>query len=432
MSKWIEIDEDSTVSLEADPVLSSLKRKAGVDQSILEHTQFAHVGDTKHPFVSGKIRGEVRNNMLSLLYAGKLPYGELEDTLANYGYGLPVIREVFEEVTGVDPMRVQFMRNEDVKNTPANIPCYNLGWGEAKGKNAGSYFIMPTANLYTVFHQASDTERAEKSNHLRVCDALEAMGKLVKSVHRYDMPAMEEAEAFKVAKENVSSSGYMKVANFLYTLERSARLDAISANRAITDAIASGNITDEEGRRLFMVYAAEENEVVTPDHVEEKGEKGDKELGEEQNKKVFDELKKKTPQQMFTESIPDRDDEIISEHTRNVLSYVKNRNSDMMDFEVDVKKYVYEKREGDKVMVTTNPETGKAAGPARATVSTILQVKDKTLPEGDNVKFALAVFFVGPDGEITTSDSIKGEDDLIYGFTEDGLGKYFAKNRGSI
>jgi hypothetical protein len=366
--------------------------------------------------------------MLSMLYQSKMTYAELEETLVNYGYNSGLIRTAFEEVTGVDPAKLEHMRIEQVKETPANIPGFNLGWGLAKSAKGGSYFIMKTSDLYTVFHQECDMQRDECQSFLRHDDAIKHLAGLVKTVVRYDIPAKEAAEEFKTRKENVTSKGYERVANYLYALEKQAMLDAVSADRTITSAVANGTITEEEGGRLFTVYAAGEP-VEAPGHVEETDRVKDNDLADKQMEKVKDVMRKQSPQEIFTDSLPDRDDEIISEHTKNVLSYVKNRNSDVQEFELDVKKYVYEKHDVEKTMVTTHPQTGRPTGPAKATVSTVIEVKDKTLPEGKNVKFALAVFFVGADGEVTTSDSIKGEDDLIYGFSDDGLAQYFRKDR---
>jgi hypothetical protein len=60
-----------------------------------------------------------------------------------------------------------------------------------------------------------------------------------------------------------------------------------------------------------------------------------------------------------------------------------------------------------------------------ATVNIILEFKDKSTGKS---KFGLIVFFISPDGIVTTSDSFKGEDDIVYGFTEVGLEQYFGKN----
>ena len=65
----------------------------------------------------------------------------------------------------------------------------------------------------------------------------------------------------------------------------------------------------------------------------------------------------------------------------------------------------------------------------KATISAILEIKNDDAPEDKNKKFALAVFFVNADGQVTTSDSVKGEDDIIYGFTEDGLTQYFSRSK---
>lgn len=428
--KNYEVEEDEIMCAEADPVLNKLNRKAGANvlQDMYSNTHYGKVGDTKHPFVLDKIRSEVKNNMMTMLYQGRMTYSEMEETLVNYGYNTGIIRSAFEEVTGVNPEKLEHMRLEQMKDIPANIPGFNLGWGLSKGAKGGSYFIMNGNNVFTVFHQMDDMHREECQGFLRHDEAIKHLASLVKEVVRYDTPAKEAAEDYKVHKETVSSKGYERVANYLYSLGKTAQLNAVSADRTIVSAITNGIISREEGDRLFSVYAAG-NEIDSPGHVEETDRIKDNDLDDKQDERVADVMKKRTPQQMFTDSLPDRDDEIVSEHTKNVFSYIKNRNSDIQEFDINVKKFVYEKHDVEKAMVTTHPQTGKPTGPAKATASTVLEIKDNTLPEGKNIKFALAVFFVGSDGEVTTSDSVKGEDDLIYGFTDDGLSQYFRKNR---
>jgi hypothetical protein len=122
-------------------------------------------------------------------------------------------------------------------------------------------------------------------------------------------------------------------------------------------------------------------------------------------------------------------DQITPEHIKNVLTYVSHRQKDMAEFDVKLHSLEYMKHETPQVLVETNPANGRPSGPPRATISVILEIKDKTLPADKSRKFCLSVFFISPDGEVGTSDSVKGEDDIIYGFSEDGLRQYFSKER---
>ena len=150
------------------------------------------------------------------------------------------------------------------------------------------------------------------------------------------------------------------------------------------------------------------------------------------DKNVEDELKKRTPQDFFQSSLPDRIEEIATEHVKDVLTYISNRGSDLEGFEVGLHSLQYLKHEAPKVIGPQIPESSELQGPPRATISAILEIKSSGLQAGHNKKFALAVFFVNSNGAVTTSDSVKGEDDIIYGFTTEGLTQYFSRTKGEV
>ncbi len=75
--------------------------------------------------------------------------------------------------------------------------------------------------------------------------------------------------------------------------------------------------------------------------------------------------------------------------------------------------------------MTFTKETGTTEGDYKATVNVIIEIVPKN---GAVSKFGLMIFFISPDGTVTTSDSFKGEDDIIYGFSEEGISQYVGKN----
>jgi hypothetical protein len=389
-----QVEEDEIMCNEADPLLKKLTRKASsIIQDLKMRTYWANtVGKTKMPGVYALHLKELKETMSSMMYGTKMPYRELEDLLVEYGYEAGDIRETFREATGVDPMKIELMRHEDMRAVPANIPTYNLGWG--LGKKAGcAYFIMTAPNgLFTIYHQVSDMERKEEKSFLRHDEAIEHLAKHVKLVHCYDKSALEQA---KYVESNQQK---------------------LAVDREVV-ASREGFIKAED--------------VTSPGHTDDLKDGVDEALSKEQDKKVVNEVNRKTPQDFFKSSLPNRIDETAPEHIKNVLIYINNRNTDLSEFEVAIRKFEYMRHDDDKTMITLHPQTGKPTGSTKVTISALVEIKDTTIPEGKNKKFALAVFFVGPDGEITTSDSIKGEDEIIYGFTDAGMAQYFAKNRAS-
>jgi hypothetical protein len=195
--KFKEIDDNSNFTNDSDPVLNKLERKAGASvlQDIALNTYWANtVGKTKYPGVYQLHKQELEDNLASLL-SSRMSYRELEDFLVTLGYETGDIRCVFKKLTSLDPVHLEFMRVESVKDTPLNIPHYNLGWGFSKKKGAESYFVMPgPAGIFTVHEQVDDLTRKEHCSFLRLDEAMECLGSLVKHVNRYDMKVSELIE----------------------------------------------------------------------------------------------------------------------------------------------------------------------------------------------------------------------------------------------
>ena len=424
---------------EADPLLRGLitkKAGAAILQDMMIGTYWANtVGKTKAPGVYHLYKKELNCNLQELM-GTKMSYRQIEDFLVTLGYEIGDIRCCFQKMTGLDPVKLEYMRTEDVKTTPSNIPWYNLGWGWSKSKKHESYFVMPhVGDIFTVFGQKNDMEREEVANFLRHEDAVNHLKTLVKRVHRYDMPAEEQVDD-AMAKEikEPTKHQYHVMANYLYDLQQRGELSPERVQLLVRDAVLGGTLTDEEGETMISVYAADEK----PPKKEAPSDIGSqKELEQSQKKRnVKEEVDSPTPQKFFDRVIernePDRMmDEVATKYVKSVLSYIKNKTSDIMDFDVRMHSLEYRQHPKARTTVEVDPETGAPVGSPKATISVILEISDRSLPEDKGKKFALSVFFVGNDGDVTTSDSIKGEDDIIYGFSEDGMRQYFAKERST-
>lgn len=434
------VEEDDSFVPEADPTLHRiLTREAGasVVQDIGLNTYWANtVGKSplKHTGPYAMMKKELEENLDGLLRS-RMSYRQIEDFMVVLGYEAGDIRCVFEHMTGIDPVKLDYMRSEDVKNTPSNIPAYSMGWGYAK-KGESSYFVMPSAGgIYMLYHQEDDMNRKEIKSFLRHDEALDHLEKMVRNVHRYDMPALEQAEHSmdKFVKEPTKKD-YMVLAKYLDSLNVQGKLEPEHAKRLVRDAVRSGTITPEEGELMLSVRAADSEIASTPQHTQQTPDNTGtvNDISDAQKDRVIDKMEMKTPQDFFNATLPDRVEEVASEHVKGVLSYIANRESDMQDFEAKLYRMEYKRHEAPKSLVEVDPESGRRSGPPASTISVVLEIHDKTLPKDRNRKFALAVFFVGVDNEVTTSDSIKGEDNIIYGFTEDGLRQYFAKERSAL
>lgn len=435
-----QVEEDAGFTPESDPIINKMmKREAGaaVIQDISLNTYWANtVGKTKYPGNYQLYLSELSENMCGLMKT-RMAYREIEDFMVTLGYELGDIRKIFRELTGLDPVKLEFMRQEDVNKTPGNIPWYNLAWGMSRKKDVQSYFVMPGAgDFYTVFAQVGDMDRKEVGSFLLPEEAVEYLKPLVHRVHRYDMPACEQVcEAMEPMKQEPEKQQYRVLANHLWDLRSKGSLDTATAEKMVADAVFSGSLTEDEGKMMLdlYVYAAPPDapaQHAVPTDTAPATYKESPSLDYKQDgADVEREVERVTPQDFFESVLPDRLDSIVPQHLKDVLSFVSHKQKDMSEFEVKLHSLEYMKHESPKALVETNPESGRPSGPPRATVSVILEIEDKTLSKGTGRKFALAVFFVNPDGEIGTSDSLKGEDDIIYGFSEDGLRQYFSRER---
>jgi len=445
MGLWHDVHDDDSFTPEADPVLRKLTRKAGaaIVQDIMLGTYWANISGKsplKHPGVHHMYKKELHENMEELLRS-KMSYRELEEFMVTLGYEAGDIRCCFRKATGLDPVKLEYMRGEDVKNTPANIPWYNLGWGWAK-KGQGSYFVMPYANnVYTIFQQSDDMTRKEINSFLCHEEAIEHLGGLVKRVHRYDVSAMDAVEdAMRSPVKEPEKREYRVLANYLDDLARRGELDETHAKILIRDAAIGGSLTEDEAILMMELHVhadatyGEGSSMPNPQHTADTPDMGHAQelVDAQQSRRVIDEVEKnKTPNDFFHRALPDRIDAEAPDHVKGVLGYIANRETDLGEFKVSLYSMEYKRQDSARTLVEVDPQTGRPSGPPVATISVVLEIQDTTLQEDMSRKFALAVFFVNADGDVTTSDSVKGEDDIVYGFTDEGLQQYFAKDRAS-
>jgi hypothetical protein len=429
-----DVEADESFTPESDPALRKLiQREAGaaVLQDINLKTYWANtVGKTKYPGTYHLYKEEMAANMGQLMVT-RMTYREIEEFMVVLGYETGDIRECFTSMTGVDPVKMEYMRHEDVKATPANIPAYTLAWGRSK-KGDSAYFVMPAAGVISVFHQLDDMTRKECASFLSQDDACKHLETLVKRVHRYDLPCSEAVDDhLEPVKEESQKPEYLHMANHFWKQRQSGSLDLYTAEKMVKSAVFYGNITEAEGNDLLDLYvhaAPGDTPNESPEHEGSPKESPDLDYRQDTGD-VKDEVERNTPQDFFQSVLPDRMDTVTPQHIKDVLQYVSHREKDMGEFDIKLHSLEYMKHDTPKALVETNPENGRPSGPPRATISVILEIRDKTLPEDHSRKYALAVFFINPDGDIGTSDSVKGEDDIIYGFSEDGLRQYFARDR---
>ena len=411
------------------------KQANSILQDILLDTYWANtVGKSRYPGAYQNYLDELERNMLKLLKK-KVTYYMLQEILSDYGYDKVDIDKTFKKLTGVDPQKMLFVRFETLRNTSSIVPTYNYGWGESKKKD-GYYYIMkneyPNSIGEFIIYFVSDKNPIPQEVEACVSheESLKKMKSKVKKVFRYDIPAWEEALQYKDELVFDETEDYKELDEMLYKNNISGK----RAAKIIEDNIKNGKISYDMGLNLFRVYAAEDDDKkISKDHEpeseikdkekEEIKEDFKKETKESQEISLSKELEKKTPVDFFKSNLPNRLDISIPDQIQSVLVYINNKASDISKFEIKLFKMNYELKEKVTKMITTGESENMLE--YVATVNIILEFKDKSTGKS---KFGLIVFFISPDGIVTTSDSFKGEDDIVYGFTEVGLEQYFGKN----
>ncbi len=371
---------------------------------------------------------ELERNMIIML-KNKLPYMVIENSLSEYGYEIPDIRKVFYKLTQVDPQKMLYAKFEDLKNTPDFIPTYNYGWGQ--GKDKCYYYIIKDDFggfvLYKISVEESDgvlkykINEPEKIKHdLSLSVVRKELAKRVKHPKFYDIPAWEDALNYK-GELKFNSKDYEAIEELIST----SPIKQIKSK--LEKFVKNGNLYYDEALYLLKKYAAEEEEQEekkTDLEDEKEDEEDKKEMKEKQNEDVNLSIKKMSPTDYFKSNIPNRMDHTIPEHIKTVLTYINNKASDMLKFSVKLYKLNYEIHTIPASVVSQHEDTNIEN--YKAVVNTILEFNEKGTDKPS--KFGLMLFFVAPNGYVTTSDSFKGEDDIIYGFTEEGISQYLQKN----
>jgi hypothetical protein len=147
--------------------------------------------------------------------------------------------------------------------------------------------------------------------------------------------------------------------------------------------------------------------------------------------KVEKELDEKTPQDYF-DSVRDKvDEEKSPEHVSKILEYIAKKNAELREFHLEIVSFKYVKETPEHTLEETPQASNEGVDyfTSSAIISVLLNVIDLTLATDKNSKYALMVFFI-KDDELTTTDTIKGEDDTIYSLTFEGTKALFAKERG--
>ena len=359
---------------------------------------------------------------LELMIAEGFSYKFMEDFLISYRYPPDKIRRVFTKLTNMTPQEAM---NINYQYSPGSIPGFNWGWGHSKKQKGVYYFIMPIADWYNVLCQETDQVRTEVSRHRDYADSLAALGKLVKDVERWNPPVKEvKNQIFEMTQLSyrnphlfMQATEYKGMYQFLSTIH-----SLPERKRYIQAARQSEQLTHPQYMSLMTIFADTEKTVENEAVIEKLREIE----SDEMKRPLQDELAEKTPQDFLDrQELPHRHPAVPADVIDAVTRYIFQAGTGVKDYQLVIKSFKYQAlRPLGHQSDSDEPDLMNAV----ASVTVLLDVFDKHTSPPYNRKPAGMVFSV-IGSEIWSTDTFKGDDKVIYGLSDQGLNKYFQKER---
>lgn len=355
---------------------------------------------------------EVEGHLREMIDAG-YSYRYMENFLMQHGYGVNVIRKAFTILTGIKPEEVV---NWQTIRTPHNIPSVNLGWGIAKKKHDGSYFIMPISIWYTVFHQKDDVTRIEVSKYPTIMEAREALEKLVSAVSIWDPPVKPQPSKIDMSQLYKQPQLFMNATAFKNVQQQLQNIAAPEQQRRLIDqAYINGSITKD--MRNCLLKMADVPDISVEDEVKH-------ELGQEEANDIksrpMSEIFPTSPQEYFERGIRSQDPSgNVAEAIDQVAAFLQSTNHQLKNYDIEAVDYWWHKMASiNNDMVDENDIMN-----AQAWVAVQVKVIDKS---SNTNKGGLMVFNIIND-QISTDATMQGTDKRPYSLNDIGLADYFHK-----
>ena len=311
-------------------------------------------------------------------------YLDIEKFLMGMGYGVNLIRRGFKKLYGISAE--QATNYEGWMDSPGNIPQYTMAWGYAK-KGKDVYFLMPGVNWYSVLCQKDDMNRVEVSKHMTLDEAVVAIEKLVKQLERY-CPAVKDLKLPKKG-EGTDATQFNKNPQIWTQADAEKKMQ----EEAVMEQL--GDIEKETMKRP-----------------------------------IKEELTEKTPKQFFErKKIEQRYAMLPANVVNSISEYLAQASARLQDFDLSVASFKYTSIQPSEGASKSTSMDEPDIMNATASVSVLLEITDKRSESGVNKKLGLMVFSI-VQNNVFTSDVLKGEDDVPYALTDEGLQNYFRTERG--
>ena len=345
----------------------------------------------------------------------------IERWLMTNGYQPHMIRRAFFNLTGRKPEEVV---NIDYTYSPGTIPGFSLAWGYGK-KGKGVYFLMPFLNKFAIFHQIDDMNREQICLCDEMVNAMDEMKKLVGKIERWNPPVKD------VKRDDVDTTQlyrqhplFMRASQYPDLIRKLAHSpNKYQRDSLIRTAFVMGMIDKPVMDEMILMFADAEKEM----EGEAMFDKLKDMQKQEMDKPVKDEVGERTPQDFFEKQKMEYKYTVLPANViASVLERLNMIASQLRDFNVIMRSFKY---------TSVQPAGNKSESDepdhmnAIALVSVLLELYDKANQSPEGRKLGMMVFSVIGQ-QLYTTDTVKGEDDSVYGFSDEGLKQYFQSEKG--
>jgi hypothetical protein len=396
-------------------------------EKMMEGTAFAGTG-TPQELV------ELEKNLRQLIQVKMYPYNYLEKYLVSQGYQQSDIRNVFKQITGV-PVEDFLSDNANMMSTPAAIPSYNMGWGEAKGSKFDYLFIMPWVAGYSIFGQKGDFHREEIGNYPLLADAREDIMGKVKEYHQHDKvvnldldkPKENHFSGFSEPKFSTLSADGRSVEEYI-TMSGTDK-NPLVASAYVKDAYFNGLISKPDFVILSARYikAADDKEKADEDKAAAKDDV--KALADKEDATLLDDvIKEDSPQAFFDSQVGKQDAHNLTPFLDSIGEYLAAKSAEIApEYMFSLKSFKYqavEKFEAHEKNVNTSDSRPIEMLNSSGVIAVMLNIGSAKQSKDAAKKFAYMVFSV-IDGALQTTGTFKGTDGKVYALSKEGVAKYF-------
>lgn len=403
------------------------KRQAGVQEitQMLYNVNFAGT-NSKEEFT------ELQNNMIQMLNQHQYSYGDIENYFIGWGYQVPMIKEIYKHLTGLDPERVN--STDYLMNIPGCIPGFNYGWGEGKGKKYKYVFVITYKSGFGVFGQVDDLVRELIEYTLDLEEAFSILDKNAKNVKTcktiITVPEKDILNNQKVPYLCTDGPITQRVMFKGRTASLAKAIDEIpmqahEVRAMLRIAYDNNEITAQEHKDLYNYYTAR--------FAEDESEDANSDITKELEKQEISKVKVETPKEAMDNVKQDKTVSIdlanIADCVKRISDYLTENLSDIYEkAKVVVNSLNFTKKNSDTNVIEKTPEV-PGQNPKQYFDKTALftVVLDVQLFEKSNVGVqpVLAVFMLNDKGDVTTDGNFKGVNDELYPLNLSGIENYF-------